>query len=110
MRDSAVFMNTCSRSGYHCSEALQGYVGDINARPSKLGAEKNPIFFVYLCEKIGTSLQDKMDELACFALGMIALGSTDYGPDETKKFLSLAEELAWTCYNVYQSTPTKLLL
>ncbi|KAL6585277.1 mannosyl-oligosaccharide alpha-1,2-mannosidase [Orobanche minor] len=67
-----------------------------------------PSSFVYLCEKIGTSLQDKMDELACFAPGMIALGSTDYGPDEAKKFLSLAEELAWTCYNFYQSTPTKL--
>ncbi|KAL6560045.1 mannosyl-oligosaccharide alpha-1,2-mannosidase [Orobanche gracilis] len=67
-----------------------------------------PSSFVYLCEKMGTSLQDKMDELACFAPGMIALGSTDYGPDEAKKFLSLAEELAWTCYNFYQSTPTKL--
>ncbi|WRX27259.1 Glycoside hydrolase family 47 - like 4 [Theobroma cacao] len=49
-----------------------------------------------------------MDELACFAPGMIALGSSGYGPDEAKKFLSLAEELAWTCYNFYQSTPTKL--
>ncbi|CAA0829542.1 Mannosyl-oligosaccharide 1-2-alpha-mannosidase MNS1 [Striga hermonthica] len=67
-----------------------------------------PSSFTYLCEKIGTSLTDKMDELACFAPGMIALGSTDYGPDESKKFLSLAEELAWTCYNFYQSTPTKL--
>ncbi|KAL3632152.1 mannosyl-oligosaccharide alpha-1,2-mannosidase [Castilleja foliolosa] len=67
-----------------------------------------PSSFAYICEKMGTSLTDKMDELACFAPGMIALGSTDYGPDEAKKFLSLAEELAWTCYNFYQSTPTKL--
>ncbi|KAK6118710.1 hypothetical protein DH2020_047515 [Rehmannia glutinosa] len=67
-----------------------------------------PSSFAYLCEKIGTSLIDKMDELACFAPGMLALGSTGYGPDEAKKFLSLAEELAWTCYNFYQSTPTKL--
>ncbi|XP_042048071.1 mannosyl-oligosaccharide 1,2-alpha-mannosidase MNS1-like [Salvia splendens] len=67
-----------------------------------------PSSFTYLCEKIGTSLIDKMDELACFAPGMIALGSSGYAPDEAKKFLSLAEELAWTCYNFYQSTPTKL--
>ncbi|KAL2493059.1 Mannosyl-oligosaccharide 1 [Abeliophyllum distichum] len=67
-----------------------------------------PSNFAYLCEKIGNSLTDKMDELACFAPGMLALGSTGYGPDEAKKFLSLAEELAWTCYNFYQSTPTKL--
>ncbi|GLT28719.1 hypothetical protein SLA2020_036300 [Shorea laevis] len=64
--------------------------------------------FAYLCEKTGDSLTDKMDELACFAPGMLALGSFGYGPEEAEKFLSLAEELAWTCYNFYQSTPTKL--
>ncbi|CAI9114561.1 OLC1v1015309C1 [Oldenlandia corymbosa var. corymbosa] len=67
-----------------------------------------PSSFAYICEKIGNSLTDKMDELACFAPGMIALGSTGYPSDESQKFLSLAEELAWTCYNFYQSTPTKL--
>lgn len=67
-----------------------------------------PSSFTYICEKNGDSLTDKMDELACFAPGMIALGSSGYGPDESQKFLSLAEELAWTCYNFYQSTPTKL--
>lgn len=67
-----------------------------------------PSSFTYICEKTGNSLIDKMDELACFAPGMIALGSSGYPPDESQKFLSLAEELAWTCYNFYQSTPTKL--
>lgn len=67
-----------------------------------------PSSFTYICEKSGDSLIDKMDELACFAPGMIALGSFGYGPGESEKFLSLAEELAWTCYNFYQSTPTKL--
>ncbi|GMY38398.1 mannosyl-oligosaccharide 1,2-alpha-mannosidase MNS1 [Fagus crenata] len=67
-----------------------------------------PSSFTYICEKSGDSLSDKMDELACFAPGMLALGSSGYGPDGSQKFLSLAEELAWTCYNFYQSTPTKL--
>ncbi|RDX73006.1 Mannosyl-oligosaccharide 1,2-alpha-mannosidase MNS1, partial [Mucuna pruriens] len=67
-----------------------------------------PSSFAYICEKNGGSLSDKMDELACFAPGMIALGSSGYGADDSQKFLSLAEELAWTCYNFYQSTPTKL--
>ncbi|KAH7515286.1 hypothetical protein FEM48_Zijuj10G0010700 [Ziziphus jujuba var. spinosa] len=67
-----------------------------------------PSSFAYICEKNGDSLTDKMDELACFAPGMLALGSSGYGPDDSKKFLLLAEELAWTCYNFYQSTPTKL--
>ncbi|QCE00982.1 mannosyl-oligosaccharide 1,2-alpha-mannosidase MNS1 [Vigna unguiculata] len=68
-----------------------------------------PSSFAYICEKNGGSLTDKMDELACFAPGMIALGSFGYSAaEDSQKFLSLAEELAWTCYNFYQSTPTKL--
>lgn len=41
-------------------------------------------FFIYV----------QMDELACFAPGMIALGSLGYGPGESQKFLSLAEEVS----------------
>ncbi|XP_077222261.1 mannosyl-oligosaccharide 1,2-alpha-mannosidase MNS1-like [Tasmannia lanceolata] len=67
-----------------------------------------PSSFTYICEKNGNSLSDKMDELACFAPGMLALGSFGYDSENSEKFLSLAEELAWTCYNFYQSTPTKL--
>lgn len=67
-----------------------------------------PSSFTYICEKNGNSLSDKMDELACFAPGMLALGSFGYGPGEREEILTLAEELAWTCYNFYQSTPTKL--
>ncbi|XP_057454036.1 mannosyl-oligosaccharide 1,2-alpha-mannosidase MNS1 [Lotus japonicus] len=75
---------------------------------SSLIRRSTPSSFTYLCEKNGDSLSDKMDELACFAPGMLALGSSGYGPDDSQKFLTLAEELAWTCYNFYQSTPTKL--
>nr|XP_019703683.1 mannosyl-oligosaccharide 1,2-alpha-mannosidase MNS2 isoform X2 [Elaeis guineensis] len=67
-----------------------------------------PSSFTYICEKNGGSLSDKMDELACFVPGMLALGSSGYGPEKAEKFLSLAKELSWTCYNFYQSTPTKL--
>ncbi|KNA22379.1 hypothetical protein SOVF_034640 [Spinacia oleracea] len=67
-----------------------------------------PSSFTYICERNGNSLHHKMDELACFAPGMLALGSFGYGPGDSEKFMSLAQELAWTCYNFYQSTPTKL--
>lgn len=67
-----------------------------------------PSSFTYICEKNGASLNDKMDELACFVPGMLALGASGYAPGEREQFLSLAQELAWTCYNFYQSTPTKL--
>ncbi|MQM03728.1 hypothetical protein Taro_036506 [Colocasia esculenta] len=70
--------------------------------------KSTPSSFSYICEKSGDYLNDKMDELACFVPGMLALGSSGYGPEDAQKFLSLAEELAWTCYNFYQSTPTGL--
>ncbi|XP_042497924.1 mannosyl-oligosaccharide 1,2-alpha-mannosidase MNS1-like [Macadamia integrifolia] len=73
-----------------------------------LTQKTTPSSFTYICEKNGDSVSHKMDELACFAPGMLALGSSGYGPGEAQKFLTLAEELAWTCYNFYQSTPTKL--
>lgn len=45
-----------------------------------------------------------MDELACFAPGMIALGSSGYAPAEAKKFLSLAEEVnSQNCYLCFLS-------
>lgn len=47
----------------------------------------------------------QMDELACFAPGMLALGSTGYGPDEARKFLLLAEEV----YTNILSFPFKVL-
>ncbi|XP_043713221.1 mannosyl-oligosaccharide 1,2-alpha-mannosidase MNS1 isoform X2 [Telopea speciosissima] len=73
-----------------------------------LTRKTTPSSFTYICEKTGESVSPKMDELACFAPGMLALGSSGYGPGEAQKLLTLAEELAWTCYNFYQSTPTKL--
>ncbi|KAK9757135.1 hypothetical protein RND81_01G142700 [Saponaria officinalis] len=75
---------------------------------SSLVRRTTPSSFAYICERIGDSLNDKMDELACFVPGMLALGSSGYGREESEKFMSLAEELAWTCYNFYQSTQTKL--
>ncbi|KAJ9162763.1 hypothetical protein P3X46_022512 [Hevea brasiliensis] len=67
-----------------------------------------PSSFAYIREKNGNQMSNKMDELACFSPGMLALGSFGYDTGEASKMLSLAEELAWTCYNFYQSTPTKL--
>ncbi|ERN07458.1 mannosyl-oligosaccharide 1,2-alpha-mannosidase MNS1 isoform X1 [Amborella trichopoda] len=80
--------------------SMQGLLGLIR--------RSTPSSFAYICEKTDDYLSDKMDELACFAPGMLALGSSGYGPEDAEKFLSLAKELAWTCYNFYQSTPTKL--
>jgi hypothetical protein len=39
------------------------------------------------------SFNMQMDELACFAPGMLALGSSGYGPTDSQKILSLAEKV-----------------
>eukprot|EP01018_Ginkgo_biloba_P039971 Gb_07364 [translate_table: standard] len=70
--------------------------------------KSSPSSFTYISERSGSSLIDKMDELACFAPGMLALGASGYDDDKAAKYLSLAKELTWTCYNFYCSTPTKL--
>ncbi|CAO2206226.1 unnamed protein product [Urochloa humidicola] len=73
-----------------------------------LTRKTSPSNFYYVCEKNGDSLSEKMDELACFVPGMLALGASGYSPEKAEQIMNLAEELAWTCYNFYQSTPTKL--
>jgi hypothetical protein len=44
------------------------------------------------------SFNMQMDELACFAPGMLALGSSGYGPDESQKIFTLAEEVFVTSF------------
>ncbi|CAL5030218.1 unnamed protein product [Urochloa decumbens] len=74
-----------------------------------LTKKTTPSNYYYICEKNGGSLSDKMDELACFAPGMLALGASGYdSPEKSEEIMNLAKELARTCYNFYQTTPTKL--
>ncbi|KAJ1272655.1 hypothetical protein BS78_06G220000 [Paspalum vaginatum] len=74
-----------------------------------LTKKTTPSNYYYICEKNGGSLSDKMDELACFAPGMLALGASGYGGEKkSEEIMNLAKELARTCYNFYQTTPTKL--
>jgi mannosyl-oligosaccharide alpha-1,2-mannosidase len=34
-----------------------------------------------------------MDELACFAPGMLALGASGYGPEKSEEIMNLAKEV-----------------
>uniref|UniRef100_A0A0C9RPH0 alpha-1,2-Mannosidase n=1 Tax=Wollemia nobilis TaxID=56998 RepID=A0A0C9RPH0_9CONI len=74
----------------------------------KLIRKSSPSSFTYIAERSGSALIDKMDELACFAPGMLALGAFKDDSDKALKYLSLAKELTRTCYNFYNSTRTKL--
>ncbi|CAM6085552.1 unnamed protein product [Calypogeia fissa] len=70
--------------------------------------KSTPSSYVYLAERNGGTVIDKMDELACFAPGMLTLGADGANPTKAKEYLEIAEGLARTCYNFYMSTRTHL--
>eukprot|EP00252_Welwitschia_mirabilis_P007295 TRINITY_DN1853_c0_g1_i2.p1 TRINITY_DN1853_c0_g1~~TRINITY_DN1853_c0_g1_i2.p1 ORF type:complete len:452 (+),score=88.24 TRINITY_DN1853_c0_g1_i2:187-1542(+) len=59
---------------------------------SSLIKKSTPSAFTYITERSGGALIDKMDELACFTPGMLALGAFNVDSDEARSYLSLAEE------------------
>lgn len=74
-----------------------------------LTRRSSPSSFLYIAERAGSnSYIDKMDELACFAPGMLALGSDGATAEKAAVYMNAAKELAKTCYHFYQRTPTKL--
>ncbi|CAM6058738.1 unnamed protein product [Sphagnum tenellum] len=81
-------------------QSMEGMMG--------LVSKSTPSGYTFLAERSGSSLFNKMDELACFAPGMLALGTEGAPPEKAEKYLTLAKELTRTCYNFYMSTPTKL--
>ena len=56
-------------------------------------------------EYINNQFSPKMDHLACFYAGTLALG---YYHGLSKEHLTLGKELAYTCYQMYAHTSTKL--
>ncbi|CAK9863495.1 unnamed protein product [Sphagnum jensenii] len=71
--------------------------------------KSSPSGYTFIAERTSRdAIRKKMDELACFAPGMLTLGTEGASPEKASKYLELAKELAWTCYNFYMSTPTKL--
>ncbi|KAH8957890.1 hypothetical protein BDL97_07G115200 [Sphagnum fallax] len=81
-------------------QSMEGMMG--------LVSKSTPSGYTFLAERSGSNLFNKMDELACFAPGMLALGTEGAPPEKAEKYLTLAKELTRTCYNFYMSTPTKL--
>eukprot|EP00823_Brevimastigomonas_motovehiculus_P008446 TRINITY_DN7738_c0_g1_i1.p1 TRINITY_DN7738_c0_g1~~TRINITY_DN7738_c0_g1_i1.p1 ORF type:complete len:621 (+),score=169.12 TRINITY_DN7738_c0_g1_i1:79-1941(+) len=58
----------------------------------------------YVAERMGDTVVPKMDHLACFIPGMLALGATSgilHDERLEREHLSLAEELGKTCYQMY---------
>ncbi|XP_076357633.1 mannosyl-oligosaccharide 1,2-alpha-mannosidase IA-like [Tachypleus tridentatus] len=53
-------------------------------------------------------LEHKMDHLACFSGGMLALGSQSLPDDRKEHYMELAKNIGNTCHESYQRSATKL--
>lgn len=68
----------------------------------------SPSSFVYVADLNGVGqLGHKMDHLACFVGGMLAVGAQDGGPLDAE-YLTLADAIGETCYEMYRRTATGL--
>eukprot|EP00756_Hemistasia_phaeocysticola_P005263 Hpha_TRINITY_DN13247_c1_g1::TRINITY_DN13247_c1_g1_i1::g.154806::m.154806/K01230/MAN1; mannosyl-oligosaccharide alpha-1,2-mannosidase len=76
---------------------------------SRLVKKTNPGGAVYVAEFKRGAVFNKMDHLACFAGGMLALGVNEIGHDggaDNDEVLNVAEGLTETCYQMYKQQPT----
>ncbi|TVU04358.1 hypothetical protein EJB05_08422, partial [Eragrostis curvula] len=77
-----------------------------------LTKKTSPSNFYYVCEKNGDSLSDKMDELACFVPGMLALGASGYSPEKAEQIMDLAKEdmVVGTSWNILRPETIESLM
>mmetsp|Transcript_30541 Transcript_30541/g.71008 ORF Transcript_30541/g.71008 Transcript_30541/m.71008 type:complete len:935 (-) Transcript_30541:267-3071(-) len=89
-------------------EYLRKMFDDAMIGMAKLLVQKSsPSGLVYIADWTGSSIQHKMDHLACFAGAMLAIGAQD-GYAYDKEYMSLAYALGDTCYEMYARTQTGL--
>lgn len=90
---SLIRRTTPSSFTYICEKSGTSLTDKVRSQPislSSLNNLKKTKYYEFFC----SNLYDlQMDELACFAPGMIALGSSGYDSEDSKKFLTLAEEV-----------------
>mmetsp|Transcript_29759 Transcript_29759/g.95703 ORF Transcript_29759/g.95703 Transcript_29759/m.95703 type:complete len:235 (+) Transcript_29759:253-957(+) len=67
----------------------------------------SPGGYAYVAERKNGRLYRKMDHLACFVPGMLALGAPDV-PKKADKYMKVAGEIMRTCYQFYKMQPTGL--
>lgn len=81
--------------------------GTMVAMARLLVQKSKPSGLVYIADWSGSSLLHKMDHLACFAAGMLAVGAQDGGKYDLE-YMALADKLGETCYEMYARTRTGL--
>mmetsp|Transcript_38060 Transcript_38060/g.72955 ORF Transcript_38060/g.72955 Transcript_38060/m.72955 type:complete len:601 (+) Transcript_38060:121-1923(+) len=67
--------------------------------------QSSPSGLVYVAEWDRAGLVHKMDHLACFVPGMLALGANG---ENAKRYLTIAQQLMYTCVQMYFRQPSGL--
>lgn len=70
--------------------------------------KKSASGLTYVAEMKYDRLEHKMDHLACFIAGLIALGGQSLDQTRKQHFVELGSELAHTCHESYERTATKI--
>ncbi|KAK6187726.1 hypothetical protein SNE40_005686 [Patella caerulea] len=98
-------LKTWLLTGKTDKDARTMYDGAIKAMEDKmLQISKDGL--TYFAEYKSGRLEHKMDHLACFSGGMVALGAN--GSSDPTKYLHLGAEIARTCHESYDRSATKL--
>lgn len=79
-------------------EAYQMYIDAIKAFENKLIFTSAQSKLVYFAELKDTSINHKMDSLACFSGGMLGMGATKSEEPVKSRHMSLAQGIANTCH------------
>lgn len=79
-------------------EAYQMYMDSMKAFENKLIFTSTQSRLVYFAELKDTSINHKMDSLACFSAGMLAMGATKSVEPARSRHMSLASGIANTCH------------
>eukprot|EP00118_Oscarella_pearsei_P028265 m.1786 g.1786 ORF g.1786 m.1786 type:complete len:620 (+) comp7842_c0_seq1:46-1905(+) len=94
------------QSGKKETKFKDWFVAAAEGMKEKLIQTSKPDDLLYIGELLGGSrFSPKMDHLVCFMAGTLALGAHN-GLDPS--YMDLAEKLAYTCYQMYERTPTGL--
>lgn len=88
-------------------EAKQMYVDAMDTAVGKL-IQKSNGGLTYFAEMKFNRLEHKMDHLACFSGGMLALGGTHLEEPLKSKHIELGKAITHTCHESYDRSSTKL--
>lgn len=95
------------QSGKEDNEARQMFDEAMDAAMKHL-LKESPAGLTYFAEMKFERVEHKMDHLACFSGGMLALASKTLKDDHSSKYMDTAKQITNTCHESYDRTYTKL--